>query len=44
LYWEIGRLIAKRQQKEGWGAGLDREMVAFANSSGGKLWPHKIFK
>jgi hypothetical protein len=20
LYWEIGRLIAKRQQKEGWGA------------------------
>ncbi len=22
LYWEIGRLIAKRQQKEGWGAGV----------------------
>jgi len=22
LYWKIGRLIAKRQQKEGWGAGV----------------------
>jgi hypothetical protein len=22
LHWEIGRLIAKRQQKEGWGAGV----------------------
>lgn len=22
LYWEIGRLIAARQKKEGWGAGV----------------------
>jgi hypothetical protein len=22
LYWDIGRLIAKRQQEEGWGAGV----------------------
>ena len=27
LYWETGRLIAKRQQKEGWGAGVNPQLA-----------------